>query len=210
MLLQSLKLDGFETKEVSMDILKNKECVGYTSFRNALVEQRIKLLNLNELIRETTNLEKNDLSGKIDHPKQSIIIDKVTGKKTKTVGKDLIDSLGGAVYNAILSVNLDDLNYIDSVTIADTVVIGNNQSIAEQIFGYTKDKFGNIIQTATEKEDEPEIDINKEIENTINKEIENSQNVIENIKKSNPNTKLKDQELLDMYNSFGDDGFILF
>lgn len=43
MLLQSLKLDGFEVKEVSMDIVKNKEDIGYTSFRNVLVEQRIKL-----------------------------------------------------------------------------------------------------------------------------------------------------------------------
>ena len=69
MLLQSLKLDGFETKEVSMDILKNKECVGYTTFRNVLVEQRIKLLKLQELIKEITNLEKNETTGKIDHPK---------------------------------------------------------------------------------------------------------------------------------------------
>ena len=43
MLLQSLQLDGFTVKEVSMDIIKNKECVGYTAFRNVLVEQRIKL-----------------------------------------------------------------------------------------------------------------------------------------------------------------------
>ena len=73
MLLQSLKLDGFETKEVSMDIIKNKECIGYTTFRNTLIEQRIKLLKLHELIREITNLEKNDTTGKIDHPKQCLV-----------------------------------------------------------------------------------------------------------------------------------------
>ena len=86
MLLQSLKLDGFETNEVSMDIIKNKECVGYTSFRNVLVEQRIKLLRLEELIKEITNLEKNETTGRIDHPKQSIkILD--DGTKVKSVRK---------------------------------------------------------------------------------------------------------------------------
>lgn len=74
MLLQSLKLDGFEVKEVSMDILKNKECVGYTIFRNTLIEQRIKLIKCPELIKEITNLEKNETTGVIDHPKQQVKI----------------------------------------------------------------------------------------------------------------------------------------
>lgn len=75
MLLQSLKLDGFNTNEVSMDIVKNKECVGYTTFRNVLVEQRIKLLKLEELIKEITKLEKNETTGKIDHEKQCLVGD---------------------------------------------------------------------------------------------------------------------------------------
>ena len=72
MLLQSLKLDGFNAKEISMDILKNKECVGYTTFRNTLVEKRIRVLDLYELSKEVTSLEKNETTGKVDHPKQSI------------------------------------------------------------------------------------------------------------------------------------------
>ena len=72
MLLQSLKLDGFNVKEVSMDIVKNKEDVGYTVFRNVLVEQRIKLLKLSVLVKEITNLERNELTGKVDHPKQCL------------------------------------------------------------------------------------------------------------------------------------------
>lgn len=75
MLLQSLKLDGFNTKEISMDIVKNKEDIGYTTFRNVLVEQRIKLLNLHELLKEITNLEKNESTGKVDHPKQCLVGD---------------------------------------------------------------------------------------------------------------------------------------
>ena len=86
MLLQSLKLDGFNTNEVSMDIVKNKECIGYTTFRNVLVEQRIKLLKLEELIKEITKLEKNETTGKIDHEKQSIkILD--DGTKVKSTRK---------------------------------------------------------------------------------------------------------------------------
>ena len=86
MLLQSLTIDGFTTKEVSMDIIKNKEDVGYTVFRNTLVEQRIKLLDLYELTREITNLEKNETTGKVDHPKQvtRVLED---GTKVKSVRK---------------------------------------------------------------------------------------------------------------------------
>ena len=72
MLLQSLKIDGFNAKEISMDIVKNNECTGYTTFRNTLVEQRIRIIKLQELVKEITNLEKNETTGKVDHPKQSI------------------------------------------------------------------------------------------------------------------------------------------
>ena len=86
MLLQSLKIDRFNTKEVSMDIVKNNECIGYTIFRNTLIEKRISLLNINELIREITSLEKNETTGKVDHPRQSIrILD--DGTKVKSVRK---------------------------------------------------------------------------------------------------------------------------
>lgn len=76
MLLQSLKLDGFETREVSMDIVKNNEDIGYTTFRNTLVEKRISLLYIHELIREIINLEKNESTGKVDHPRQVQHIEK--------------------------------------------------------------------------------------------------------------------------------------
>lgn len=94
MLLQSLKLDGFEVKEVSMDIVKNKEDIGYTSFRNVLVEQRIKIINLHTLIKELTSLEKNDATGKVDHPRQCLsgetTIQMLDGT-TKTINELMID-----------------------------------------------------------------------------------------------------------------------
>ena len=137
MLLQSLKLDGFNTKEVSMDIIKNKECVGYTIFRNTLVEQRIKLIKCHTLLKEITNLEKNETTGKIDHPKQTTkILD--DGTKIKSVGKDISDSLGGAVYNATLSV---DLNELDINKLASSLACfskDSNLSIAIAVCDRTK------------------------------------------------------------------------
>lgn len=95
MLLQSLKLDGFNTKEVSMDILKNKECVGYTTFRNVLLEQRIKLIKLHTLLKEITNLEKNETTGKVDHPRQCLVGDtkiRLLDGTSKTIKQLLIDA----------------------------------------------------------------------------------------------------------------------
>lgn len=95
MLLQSLKLDGFDVKEVSMDILKNKECIGYTIFRNTLVEQRIKLIKCPELMKEITNLEKNETTGVIDHPKQCLVGNtkiRMLDGKSKTINDLLLDN----------------------------------------------------------------------------------------------------------------------
>lgn len=177
MLLQSLRLDGFVTSEVSMDILKNKECVGYTSFRNALLEKRIYLLNLHELLREITNLEKNETTGKVDHPKQSIKIDKETGETIKSVGKDLSDSLGGAVYNAILSVNLDELDYLDQKILTQDG-LGNtyirdmsSSNNLNKRFGFTVDRRGVVhLQEPTDTDkDKDDEDINSIISDEMKK-----------------------------------------
>lgn len=207
MLLQSLKLDGFDTKEVSMDILKNKECVGYTTFRNVLVEQRIKLLKLTELIKEITNLEKNETTGKIDHPKQTtkILSD---GTKVKSVGKDISDSLGGAIYNAVLSVDVNELDYLENVTIADAnVTLQSNQNIADQYFGITMNPNG--VVTMTDENSKTE-DLDDQISDAIQKQISGTQHVLQQIKDSNPNTRLSEQQLRDMYDDFSSDGLIIF
>ena len=205
MLLQSLKLDGFETKEVSMDILKNKECVGYTTFRNVLVEQRIKLLKLQELIKEITNLEKNETTGKIDHPKQStkILSD---GTKVKSVGKDISDSLGGAIYNAVLSVDINELDYLENVTIADAnVTLNNTQNVADQYFGIITNPDG-VVTVVNENKN----NIDDQISDAIQKELKGTQNILQQIKEKNPNTRLSEQQLRDLYDDFSDDGLIIF
>lgn len=207
MLLQSLKLDGFEVGEVSMDIVdtKKKECVGYTSFRNTLIEQRIKLIDLHEMIREITNLEKNETTGKIDHPRQSIKI--VNGKTIKSVGKDLADSLGGAVYNAVLSVNIEELDFMDHITIADntTAIVNNPQNRANAMFGYITNPDGTIQMLEDESTNGEE-----KIQKVVEQEILNNQKIINDIKQSNPNTSLSNQQLKEMLDDFNGGDFLIF
>lgn len=51
---------------------------------------------------------------------------------------------------------------------------------------------------------------NEELDNIINKQIQQSKDVINNIRENNKDTKLTDQEILNLYNNFGNDGFLLF
>ena len=207
MLLQSLKLDGFTASEVSMDIIKNKECVGYTIFRNVLVEQRLKLLQLKELIKEITNLEKNETTGKVDHPKQTTkILD--DGTKIKSVGKDISDSLGGAIYNATMSVEIAELDYLENVTIADSnVTLNNSKNVADNYFGITTNANGTI---SVLQQDEQSQNLEEQISSAIQNEIKTNQNVLRKIKEDNPNTKLSEQQLRDLYDDFSGGEFIIF
>ena len=207
MLLQSLKLDGFVTNEISMDLLKNKECVGYTIFRNVLVEQRLKLLKLQTLIKEITNLEKNETTGKVDHPKQTTkILD--DGTKIKSVGKDISDSLGGAIYNATLSVKIEELDYLENVTIVDTnVTLSNTKNIADQYFGINTNANGTI--SVGPQETKPQ-NIEEQISSAIQDEIKGNQTILKRIKEDNPNTKLSEQQLRDLYDDFTGGEFIIF
>lgn len=204
MLLQSLKLDGFEVRETSMDIIKDKECVGYTTFRNVLVEQRIKLIKLQELVKEITNLEKNEITGKVDHPKQTTkILD--DGTKVKSVGKDISDSLGGAVYNATLSVDMNELDFMDSITITDgNVTINNGGNIADQYFGFSANANGTVNIPAPIGEN-----MEEQLSREIQREINNTQNILKKIKDDSPGTRLSDQQLKDMYDEFSNDGFFI-
>lgn len=208
MLLQSLKIDGFDAKEISMDIVstKTKECVGYTIFRNTLVEQRIKLLNLYELTREITNLEKNETTGKVDHPKQ---VTKVLedGTKVKSVGKDISDSLGGAIYNATISVDLNELDYLDGVTITDNNVLLNNSSnLADQFFGISTNPVDGSIRMLPQNNN----DIDEQLNVDIQKEIKRTQGILQQVKSANPKTRLSDQQILDLYGEMDTDGFVIF
>ena len=132
MLLQSLKLDGFKTNEISMDIIKNKEAIGYTTFRNTLIEQRIKLIKLHELIREITNLEKNDTTGKIDHPKQCLTGDtkiRMLDGTSKTI-LQLLEDHSNKIPNYVYTFNEND-KIIEPKLIKDVWFTGYRNKIYE-------------------------------------------------------------------------------
>lgn len=61
---QQLESSGIDSKLFSLDRTPD----GYLALRNAINEQRIKLLYVTELIEELANLERNNMTGKIDHP----------------------------------------------------------------------------------------------------------------------------------------------
>lgn len=61
---QQLESSGIKSSLYSLDRTPD----GYLALRNAINEGRIKLLYINELIEELVNLERNNMSGKIDHP----------------------------------------------------------------------------------------------------------------------------------------------
>ena len=82
---QQLTTMGFhDVKLVSLDRTPD----GYMALRSAIAERRISLLHLDHLEIELVQLERDNVTGKIDHP--------LTGSK------DGADGLAGALYNALL------------------------------------------------------------------------------------------------------------
>lgn len=91
---QLINQQGILAEYVSLDRTPN----GYAAFRAAVNEQRFAMIKLPELTRELVDLERDNVTCKIDHP--------VNGSK------DLSDSLAGAVYKA--SLYKSDYLYQDS------------------------------------------------------------------------------------------------
>lgn len=199
---QQMELDGFKATIISLD----RDDKGYNTFRNALAEKRIGMIDCNELTKEITALERNAHTGKIDHPAQSVRKDS-EGRIIKSVGKDEADSLCGAVYNASISVNVDELDHMESITLTDgNVTLQVGQNAADQYFGFSTNALdGSVNMLPTTNSD-----VEEQLANDIQREIKNTQNILHKLKKDSPNTKLSDQQLIDMYSDFNDSGFLIF
>lgn len=198
---QQMELDGFKATIISLD----RDDKGYSTFRNALAEKRISMIDCPELTKEITALERNSNTGKIDHPPQSTHKDS-EGRTIKSVGKDEADSVCGAVYNASISVDINELDYMEGVTLTDSMTtLNTGGNIADQFFGFTSNNNG-IIQMNENKD----MDVEEQITNDIQREIKNTQNILTKLKKDSPNTKLTDQQLMDLYGDLDNDGFIIF
>lgn len=81
---QLLEEQGFDVDLVSLDRTPD----GYTALRSILLETRINMLDCTLLQDELIHLQRDSISGKIDHP--------IGG------GKDVADSFAGSVWNAML------------------------------------------------------------------------------------------------------------
>ena len=82
---QLLEAEGFTVDKLSVDRTPD----GYLALRSIILEQRIDLLNHKSLQDELVRLQRDGLTGKIDHP--------IGG------AKDLGDSLARATWNAVLN-----------------------------------------------------------------------------------------------------------
>ena len=91
-LQQDLKSDGFECSILSVDRVETIPgehvgvCKPYEYLKNAIYEGRIKLYKTDLLYNELVQLEKDNNTGKVDHPPKG--------------SKDTADALCGAVYTA--------------------------------------------------------------------------------------------------------------
>lgn len=83
---QILTTRGYKSEILSLD----RSPDGYIALRAAINEQRIKMLNIKELVDELTELEKDTFTGKVDHPDHG-----------KRGSKDCSDSLAGALWSAL-------------------------------------------------------------------------------------------------------------
>lgn len=84
---QTLKNEGFNYDIISVDrVTPDHICLPYQYFRSSIYEKRIEMYEDTLLTEEIINLERNNNSGKIDHP--------------TNMSKDKADAVCGALYNA--------------------------------------------------------------------------------------------------------------
>lgn len=108
-LAQLLEAQGFKVNKLSVDRTPD----GYEALRSVFLEQRIDLLNVPELETELIRLQRDSLTGKIDHP--------VGGSK------DIADSLARSVWNAIL--NTENAVTVDRLKISNAIAAINGSNL---------------------------------------------------------------------------------
>lgn len=126
--LRSVSTDGFMSADTRQAMITrgidaallslDKKPDGYLALKNAIYEKRTTIVEDELLEEELIHLERNEMTGKIDHPQSG--------------SKDMADGLAGALWNAslhqdeysmiphsievILDVNKDDLSIEDATT----------------------------------------------------------------------------------------------
>lgn len=129
-LLQQLKSEHFDTQTISVDRVNvEKICVPYQNLKNVLYEQRIKLYAKCDLLtEELTALERNNNTGKVDHPESG--------------SKDQADALCGALYNA--SQNAEQFAYDYGETLETTLEVNAIEDANQEIKDLAQSMLGQL------------------------------------------------------------------
>ena len=106
---------------VESDDSKQKLCKPYHFFKSTIYEERIDMCGVGAdlLTEEITDLERNNGTGRIDHPDGGM-----------TGSKDISDAVCGAVWNA--SQHAEEFAYDYGETLGDTLSANTEQTAADQ------------------------------------------------------------------------------
>lgn len=114
--------------------------------------------------------------------------------------------MGGAIYNATLSVNLDELNFLSAEIItSDLITLSGTSNPADSYFGIASNGKGGVMLM-----DDKEKTVDEQIEDEINDSIHNINNVLREYKEVNKDTALTDTQILEVMADFNDDGLVTF
>lgn len=99
--MQELEAEGYNTKVISVDRVKDRQCIPYEFLRNVLYEQRVIMYKTQLLRDELVGLQKDNATGKVDH--------------VKNASKDQADAFCGSLYNASLHAEEYAFEYGESI-----------------------------------------------------------------------------------------------
>ena len=145
-LLQQLKAEKFNTEIVSVDkVNSDRVCVPYQHLKNVIYENRIIIYNKCDLLtEELTSLEKNNHTGRVDHPENG--------------SKDSADAMCASVYTASQHAEEYSFEYgddIDNITTVSTATTNSDkQQITVDFENELKNAFSLLKQPEKEEKDE--------------------------------------------------------
>lgn len=108
---QLLESEGFSVSLISLDRTPD----GYIALRSMLLEERIDMLNVEMLISELIHLQRDSVTGKVDHPLGG--------------SKDVSDSFAGAIWNLVSS---NPAPTVSSKSVAKAIASVNGPRVPRQ------------------------------------------------------------------------------
>lgn len=116
---QALTAKGYNYSALSVDRVDDHICKPYQYFRSCIYEKRIEIYYSARLFDEIISLEKNNNTGKVDHPPNG--------------HKDVSDAVCGAVYNASKNAEQYAFDYGEDLEVTQTISNDINQFNQHQI-----------------------------------------------------------------------------